>query len=103
MNPGQPMMPRKIITYEIPFGATGINVNAEAATTHTVSLNKKIVPSPTPLPLSQENEFIVESTIDASIYHSDDPYPHSWVGYHTGCGLNSAEIVPDFNGIKYFN
>jgi len=102
MNPGQPMIPRKIITYEIPFGATDIQINAEAATTERIHLDKKIVPSPTPLPLSKENEFTIESTIDTSIYSSDDLYPHSWIGYHTGCGLNKDGKRVTFVTINIF-
>ena len=50
MNPGQPMIPRFIQTYELPFGATDIKVTAEAAETQELRINKKIVPSSAPLP-----------------------------------------------------
>jgi hypothetical protein len=102
MNPGQPMIPRSITNLELPFGATDIMVQAEVSIADIVTIAKKIVPSPSPLPLSHQDEFIVESTIDSSIYSSNDLYPHAWIGHHVGCGLNKDAKRVTFVTINTF-
>ena len=94
MNPGQPMIPRIIRTFELPFGATDIQVTSEVSDTTVVALSKQIIPSSPPLPLTPRENMIIQSSMDMSVYGCDDLYPHDWVGYHVGCGLNNdAERV----------
>ena len=92
MNPGQPMIPRILTTYELPFGAKNIEVKAEPIDIQEIDIPKKIVPSPTPLPLSENVELIKNPTIDKTIYECNELYPHDWCGYHVGVGLNSKAI-----------
>ena len=89
MNPGQPMIPRILTTYELPFGAKNIEIKAVPVDIQEMDISKKIVPSPTPLPLSENAELIGNPTIDMTIYNCNELYPHDWCGYHVGVGLNS--------------
>jgi len=89
MNPGQPMIPRILTTYELPFGVTNIEVKAEPIEVQETVITKKIVPSPSPLPLSQDANLIRNPTMDMTVYNSNELYPHDWCGYHVGVGLNS--------------
>jgi hypothetical protein len=89
MNPGQPMIPRILTTYELPFGVTNIEVKAEPIEVQETVITKKIVPSPSPLPLSQDANLIRNPAIDMTVYNSNELYPHDWCGHHVGVGLNS--------------
>ena len=89
MNPGQPMIPRILKKYELPFGATEINVEAKAYNIKEQKISKQINPAPAPLPLTPNEDFIIQSKVDETIYKSNELYPHAWNSYHTGCGLNS--------------
>jgi hypothetical protein len=88
MNPGQPMMPRMLYTYELPFGATNIQIEAKPSKTSELTLTKQIKPPPAPLPLTPRSDSIIQDKKDNTVYQSDDPYPHAWCSYHIGCGLN---------------
>ena len=52
LNPGKPVMPKLIQTFELPFGVTNINVLVSPSETRTQNILKQIQPSPAPLPLS---------------------------------------------------
>jgi hypothetical protein len=89
MNPGQPMIPRILKTYELPFGVTNIKVEAIPYEVEEFTVSKEIVPSPAPLPLSPRSDSVIKPEKDATVYNSDELYPHAWCGYHVGVGLNS--------------
>ena len=94
MNPGQPMIPRVLKTYELPFGATNIKIEAEPSEIQELKISKEIVPSRAPLPLTPRSDSVIQSGKDETVYNSDDLYPHDWYGSHIGCGLNGdAERV----------
>jgi len=89
MNPGQPMIPRIMQKFELPFGVTNIAVKAEAYNIQEQKISKEIKPSPAPLPLTPGNDVLVQGSKDETVYNSNELYPHSWHSYHVGCGLNS--------------
>jgi len=89
MNPGQPMIPRIIKKFELPFGVKNIDIEAQPFKITSLEIPKEITPSPSPLPMSEIKDFIIKAEKDETIYESDDLYPHDWVGYHAGCGLNA--------------
>ena len=94
MNPGEPMIPKVLKKYELPFGVTNIKIETEPTNIQEIEISKEIAPTPMPLPLSQKQDFTIQSKIDAAIYNNNEPYPYSWCDYHVGCGLNSdAEHV----------
>jgi hypothetical protein len=94
MNPGQPMIPRVINTYELPFGATNIKIDAVPIDIKEIELTKEIVPSSAPLPQAERENMVLSAQKDLSIYGSNELYPHEWISHHVGVGLNKdAEIV----------
>jgi hypothetical protein len=88
MNPGQPMIPRILHKYELPFGATNINVEVKAFEIEEQKITKQIRPAPSPLPLSPNADCLVKGGKDKTVYGSNEMYPHSWYSFHSGCGLN---------------
>ncbi|UCF50673.1 MAG: peptidase C25, partial [Thermoplasmatales archaeon] len=89
MNPGQPMIPRILQKYELPFGVTDIKVESKAYDIQDLKILKEIKPAPAPLPLTPREDFVIQSGKDYTVYNSDELYPHAWHSYHVGCGLNS--------------
>jgi hypothetical protein len=89
MNPGQPMIPRVLKTYELPFGVTNIIIEAEPYGIQEFKISKEIVPSSAPLPLTPRSDAVIKSEKDKTVYNSDELYPHEWYSTHLGCGLNS--------------
>jgi hypothetical protein len=89
MNPGQPMIPRVVKTFELPFGVTNIKIDAEPSDIQELKISKEIEPAPAPLPLTPRPDSIIRSKKDQTVYNSNDLYPHEWYGSHVGCGLNA--------------
>jgi len=102
MNPGQPMIPRVMETFELPFGATNIQVQGIPGEIQQDRLSCQIEPALAPLPLSPESEFEMQYSIDDTIYASNDLYPHAWYSHHTGCGLNGDGERVTFLTINFF-
>ena len=88
MNPGQPMIPRIIKTYELPFGAKNIKVTSNPSSIKEISISKEIQPASPPLPLTPREDVSIRSKKDKTVYQSDNLYPHAWHSSHIGCGLN---------------
>ena len=88
INPGQPMIPRILKTFELPFGVKNIEIEATPIGLETQKISKQIRPSPSPLPLSPNENFVITNKKDISIYNSDELFPFDWYSYHTGVGLN---------------
>ncbi|PNX52772.1 MAG: peptidase C25 [Thermoplasmata archaeon M9B2D] len=90
LNPGQPMVPRLIKLYELPFGVTDIEVEVQPGQMQTQMLSKEIRPAPAPVAYSQNDGAVLSSEKDMQVYASDTLYPDAWYGVHAGCGLNPA-------------
>ena len=88
MNPGQPMIPRVIKKFELPFGATNIKIETAPQEIQELTLSKEIIPASSPLPLTPRTNSVTSAQKDVTIYTSDEYYPHSWSSFHVGCGLN---------------
>ena len=54
MNPGQPMVPRILKYYELPFGATNVEVTVEPVGIQEQMLSKEIRPAPAPAPYTPQ-------------------------------------------------
>ena len=68
MNPGQPMIPRVLKTYELPFGASNIKVEAIPSNIKEIELSKEIKPASTPMPLTQRPDSIINAQKDQTVY-----------------------------------
>ncbi len=89
LNPGQPMVPRIIKQYELPFGVTDVEVEVQPVGIQEQMVAKEIRPAPAPVSYSQDTQSVVQSEKDSQVYSSDVLYPDAWAGFHVGCGLNA--------------
>ena len=67
MNPGQPMIPRIIKSFELPFGAYNIKVKAVPSEIVDLKISKEIRYSPAPLPLSLDLDTNIDWVFDVII------------------------------------
>ena len=91
LNPGQPMIPRILKTYELPFGVTDINVEVVPQRIQKQTIHKEILPATAPLPYSQIPDFVPGNKKDQRVYNSNELFPSSWYSHHVGCGLNAVQ------------
>lgn len=87
LNPGKPLLPRTVQTFELPFGVRNVHVNVEVKGMHEQTINSQIVPAPAPVPLSPIEGYTPPGK-DNALYSSHQPFPSSWYSYNVGCGLN---------------
>jgi hypothetical protein len=85
---GSPMLPRRIETMALPFGAIVENIVCVASGVQSKVLSQKIMPAPQPVPLSDEVALSTEPQMNPEIYGSNNLFPSDWVSYHTGAGLD---------------
>lgn len=88
LNPGKPILPKILETFELPFGATDIKVQVTPLKLAEQVLHKQIQPSPAPLPLSTFENYEAANRKDMQTYQSTDPYPTEWYTYNIGVGVN---------------
>ena len=88
LNPGQPILPKIIKKFELPFGATNIKVELYPKEINEMEILKKIKPAPSPIPKSPIEGFTTLPVKDNNIYESEELFPNSWYSYNVGCGLN---------------
>jgi len=88
LSPGKPILPKIIQTYEIPFGATNIEVNVKTQNVYTKTIEKQIQPSPAPLPLSPIDTMQKRVGKDIELYQSNNPFPSQWYDFNVGVGVN---------------
>ncbi|MGF3554156.1 MAG: C25 family cysteine peptidase, partial [Thermoplasmatota archaeon] len=75
LKPGEPMIPRELKRYELPFGVTNIKIETEPYNIQEIELSKEIRPTPVPLPLTPNKAFINKPSKDKTIYNCNKPYP----------------------------
>jgi hypothetical protein len=88
MSPGEPMIPRIVETYELPFGVTDIEIDVKPGIITEQQIQKHIMPSPAPIPLSPQYEYNTPQRINYQIYQSKELYPSAWYKYNIGSGIN---------------
>lgn len=89
LNPGQPMVPRLIENYELPFGATNVQIDVQPLGVTQQSVSGEIRPAPAPVPYTPTKKTVLKSEKDETVYSGDALYPDAWFGFHVGCGLNA--------------
>jgi hypothetical protein len=82
LSPGQPMVPRILKHYELPFGVTDVDVEVQPLSIQEQAVAKEIRPAPAPAPYSQDTQTVVRSEKDTKVYSSDALYPDAWAGFH---------------------
>ena len=107
MEPGKPMLPKVVKTFELPFGVKNVKVDVNVFNIDENSVIKEIQPSPRMLPMiTTEQTSSVKQEKDLVIYSSDDPYPSDWYTYSIRSGLNSENkrvtyVIVHIYPIKY--
>jgi len=85
--PGEPMLPIRVETMYLPFGAIVTDISCEVQDVETMVLSEKILPSPQQIEKNQY-EVSTEPVMDAGIYNSDEIFPDNWFSYEIGSGLD---------------
>jgi hypothetical protein len=88
LNPGKPILPKFTKVFELPFGATNIDVQVTSSETIQQVVNKQIEPSPAPMPLSPIENYNAPPRKDEQLYQSNEPYPSKCYQYNVGVGIN---------------
>jgi hypothetical protein len=88
LNPGEPILPQVVQTFELPFGATHIDVQVTPSTPTEQVLSRQIQPSPAPLPYSATTTALSYPTKDEQVYLSSTPYPSETFHFNVGVGIN---------------
>ncbi len=88
LNPGKPILPTYTQTFELPFGATDIDVQITSSETFQQTIHKQIQPSPAPMPLSPIENYEKPLRKDEQVYCSSKPYPSECYRYNVGVGIN---------------
>ncbi|RLF47173.1 MAG: peptidase C25, partial [Thermoplasmata archaeon] len=87
LNPGKPLLPRTVKTFELPFGVRNVRVEMEIKGVQERTVSSQIAPAPAPMPLSPIDGYRPPGK-DTELYSSHDMFPSSWYSYNVGCGLN---------------
>jgi hypothetical protein len=87
MIPGKPMMPKIVKYVELPFGVTDIHIDFHVNQIYEMKISKKIISSPVPVSLNQENNVLNYYT-NERVTDPDDIFPKEWFSYNIGVGLN---------------
>jgi len=90
MNPGQPVLPKIVKSFELPFGVKNIKIEVTPGNIQEYKIDDEIRPAPMHLPLLPTMYDIdVKETKDEKTYSSTELFPSSWYNYRVGCGLNA--------------
>ncbi|RLF39834.1 MAG: hypothetical protein DRN00_00905, partial [Thermoplasmata archaeon] len=82
-----PMLPVKKVVIEFPMGTVIKEVIFFHDAPKAMSLNAKVKPNPTPIPLNGIKAFPVKEN-DKQLYGSASYYPEDWLTYKIKVGLN---------------
>ena len=99
-SPGEPVLPRSIETFEVPFGTKITDITCDVQGIHACSLHQKIHPASEPLVYGMETESLC--VMKKEIYQKDDFYPEEWYKLSTGGGLNSHNNQKTFVTVQTF-
>ena len=89
LNPGQPIIPRILKVFELPFGVHDISIDVTPRSIKEIHIKNEIKPAPHPqslTPMNFKHNFPVK---DENVYGNPDYFPYTWYSYNVGCGINS--------------
>ena len=100
---GRPQLPTIVQIFELPFGATGVQVSLTPLDITTQHISQEIRPAPQLIPLTADYEDIQGyATIkDESVYSMTTPYPETWFTTSIGVGLNKENEHVTFVSVHY--
>jgi hypothetical protein len=89
MNPGHPVVPKIVKTFELPFTAYNIKIDVTINNVKEYEIEKEIRPASPHIPLiATEEPLVVKAEKNEKVYASEDPFPSTWYSYRVSCGLN---------------
>lgn len=89
MNPGHPVVPKVVKTFELPFTAHNIKIDVTINNVKEYEIEKEIRPASPHIPLiATEEPIVVKAVKNEKVYASEEPFPSTWYSYRIGCGLN---------------
>ena len=99
-HPGEPLLPWKIETFELPFGTKISDISCKVGEVESKFISQKILPSPEPLldGIKTKPEYKMEE----NTYLSDEFYPNDWYKISTGGGLNEKNELKTFVTVQTF-
>ena len=90
MREGYPLTPYFTKTYVFPFGTEIKGVDVKVKNVGKIEIDRKIMPSPPPLPLNGKGNGEAK---EGEIYSKDVFYPEKWFDYRVGAGIKDGEHV----------
>ncbi len=88
LTPGSPVIPKKIIHYQLPFGATDISIDITPGAIKETSINKQVRPAPAVHTFSAMNNQLILPVKNPDVYQSTELYPNELFTYDVTCGVN---------------
>jgi hypothetical protein len=106
MSMTQPVVPKIIRTFELPFGSTDISIDLQLGPTTSKVLQAQIRPAQIPRPLSSTIDVSQPLVKDPTVYRKDALFPNTWYSYHVGCGIDDQYqhvtfVTVDIYPIRY--
>ncbi|HWR27424.1 MAG TPA: C25 family cysteine peptidase [Candidatus Thermoplasmatota archaeon] len=89
LEPNKPVLPIYVRTYQIPFGATDVQVTCAVKNLGSLHLNQDVIPAriASSSSLSEQTAYVK----DPVVYGSSEFYPSSWYRYDLGAGRNEND------------
>lgn len=93
--PGNPVVPKVVKVFELPFGAKNINVEVSVNNVQEQVIEKEIRPGPPHLPLIVSDEGVpIVHEKNAQVYSSEQLYPTKWHDVDITIGKNEdGEVI----------
>jgi len=88
LKPGNPVLPKKIISYQLPFGATDIGVSISPGKTKEISIVKQVRPAPAVHTFSGIDNKRTQPVKNRDVYQGSNLYPTKLFTYDVTCGIN---------------
>jgi hypothetical protein len=90
-QPGNPLIPKLVRHFELPFAATNVMVSLTVPGWHEQTLSGVVVPAQDHVSYGLSNDAAhVDVQRNNEVYTSSQLYPSTWFSYHVGCGLNET-------------
>jgi len=92
-EPGKPLLPTYVKTFEFPIGTKIVNVECQPVKVKKIVLSSKIIPAPKPVQMTTIKTTKQTVTLNKEVYDSKTFYPESWSTHYIGCGLDGRNRV----------
>ena len=104
LQTGKPMLPQVVKQFTFPYKTRIIDVECIFSGFTEEKIENKIMPSPKAVPkisIEKTIDFDEQTTLDADIYSSSDPYPDNWYDYTVTSGINGITVSVHLYPIRY--